>query len=85
MRQINYKDKTVIKRKNARVIVHSLDKSEYDVVFKILDTNPETQNNPRADHKSNNGVVTTTVRISNEAAYGLMIALQEQLKNNGTI
>jgi hypothetical protein len=70
-----YTNTTQVKLKNARCTVLSL-KSGIGLDFKVLSDEDE----PKAHHKFNRGVVRTTLKISNEAACGLYYALQMELE-----
>ena len=73
----------LFKFENARVGVLSIENDnaiEYGVKLKVLSDNLE----PRAHHfVEKDKIVTTTVRLSQEAAISLMYALCNQLRKDG--
>ncbi len=71
-----------VKIKNSRITVASLQEKDYGIVFKILsdDTSPRAMHSVKKDK-----VVITGIRISKNAAFALLVALQERLKADGII
>ena len=76
---ITYKDSTKVKSKDRRVSVFTLPDQEIGIQLKIVADKNALK--PRAYHKvDKDKVVTTSLKISVEGAYSLMLALQQELE-----
>ena len=82
IKQISYKNAERFKYENARVQVTSLPKGLYGIEL----THLSEDTRPRAFHIVDKGkVITTGIKLSQEAAFSIMLGLYEQLKKDGVI
>lgn len=83
---IEYKNATAIKYKNKRVMVVDLPESEYGLNFRYIPDDMQHIDEPAAMHKVlRSKIKLTTLRITEESAVALYVALEKRLIENGVL
>lgn len=82
IKRISYKNAERFKYENSRVQVTSLPKGLYGIELTVLSEDIRA----RTVHIVDKGkVITTGIKLSQEAAFSIMLGLYEQLKKDGVI
>ena len=77
----SYANVTIMKFNNRRVIVQDLDKNDIGLMFKIMIGKDEPIESENLVTIKKDKVRVTALRISEEAAIALYVALEQQLEN----